>query len=72
MPHPFTKLFDTALKKSTYEENFVLKEALKIKERGYNPAEIHRVLETLQQGLIDDADAEIVAEAVEEIERYLV
>ncbi len=71
MAHPFTKMFDTALRKSTELDNEVVKEALKIKDKGYSPVEIHGVLDKLQKGLIDDAEAEIVKEAVEEMEAYL-
>lgn len=71
MAHPFTKLFDTALKKSTDDENLVLKEAFKIKDRGYSTEEIHRVLLALQKSLIDDDEVAIVTEAMEEIEEYI-
>ncbi len=66
MAHPFTKLFDTALKKSSAEENFVLRTAEKLKGKGYRVEEIYDVLEKLQKSLVDDAEAHIVAEALEE------
>jgi len=70
MPHPFAKMFNTALKKSTIEDNLVLKEAEKLKDKGYSPEEIHRVLVSAGIGLIDDTESKIVAEAVEEFSRH--
>ncbi len=71
MAHPFTKFFDKALLKSTEEDNCVLKEAIRLKDKGYNPVEIHALLVQLQKGLIDDKDATIAAEAAEEFMEYL-
>ncbi len=71
MAHPFTKIFDLALKKSSSEENFVLIEAEKIIKKGYSATEIHTVLTKLQKSLIDQTEAEIVSEAAEEVSRYL-
>ncbi len=71
MSHPFTRLFDTALNKSSLDNNLVLKEAEKIKEKGYRPEEILGVLNRLHEGLIDDGESEIVGEAVEEFSRYV-
>ncbi len=71
MAHPFEKIFETALKKSTSEENVVLIEAEKILKKGYDKAEIYTVLKKLQQSLILDTDERIVAEAVEEFGRHL-
>ncbi len=64
-------MFYKALMKSTALDNFVLKEALKLKEKGYSADEIYKVLVELQKGLIDDTDSEIVGEAVEEFESYI-
>lgn len=71
MAHPFLKIFDTALRNSTPTNNLVLKEAEKLKEKGYNADEIHAVLSKLQRGLIDDEESEIVQEAVDEFGRHL-
>ena len=71
MAHPFTKMFDLALKKSTELDNQVLKEAEKLREKGYSPQEIYTVLVKLQKSLIDKGESEIVGEAVEEFERYV-
>lgn len=71
MTHPFIKLFETALKKSTPLDNLVLREAEKLKEKGYRVSEIHAALSTLARGLIDDEESEIVREATEEFSRYI-
>ena len=71
MAHPFAKMFETALKKSTVQDNLVLKEAEKLKEKGYSPEEIHRVLVGVGSGRIDDAESEIVADAIESFSRYV-
>lgn len=71
MAHPFTKIFDQALSKSSAEENFVLSEAEKIIKKGYSAQEVFDVLTKLQKSLIDKNEADIVAEAAEEISRYL-
>ncbi|MBP9836638.1 MAG: hypothetical protein KBC78_02270 [Candidatus Pacebacteria bacterium] len=71
MAHPFTKMFDLALKKSTELDNQVLKEAEKLREKGYSPQEIYTVLVKLQKSLIDKEESEIVKEAVEEFEKYV-
>ncbi len=71
MAHPFTKMFDLALKKSTELDNQVLKEAEKLREKGYSPQEIYTVLVKLQKSLIDKEESEIVGEAVEEFEKYV-
>ena len=70
MAHPFEKLFELALKKSTREENYVLNEAEKLKEKGYPVDEIYTVLKKLRNSLIQDADVEIVTEATEEFSRH--
>jgi DNA-binding ferritin-like protein len=64
-------MFDLALKKSTELDNQVLKEAEKLREKGYSPQEIYTVLVKLQKSLIDKEESEIVKEAVEEFEKYV-
>ena len=71
MAHPFEKIFEAALKKSTLEENLVLMEAEKILKKGYSPIEIFAVLTKLKQSLVLDADEHIVGEAAEEFSRHL-
>lgn len=71
MGHPFLKMFEGALRKSTEDDNVVLREVLKLKQKGYSVSEIHAVLLKLEQGLIDDGESGIVKEAREEFERYL-
>jgi hypothetical protein len=71
MAHPFSVMFERALKKSTEDENLVLFEAEKLKKKGYRVTEIHEVLEKLRASLVDDKDEAVVAEAVEEFSRYL-
>jgi hypothetical protein len=70
MAHPFERMFDKALKKSTLEYNEVLIEAEKLKSKGYSVAEISGVLNKLHKALIDKTEAEIVGEAAEEFSRY--
>lgn len=67
MSHPFERMFEKALKKSTADDNLVHKEALKLIEKGYHEDEICGVLLKLEKGLIDDNDAELVREAREEV-----
>lgn len=71
MAHPFTKMFDTALRSSTELDNRVLIEAEKLKEKGYSVNEIYTVLVKLQKSLIDTTESAIVAEAVEEFGRFV-
>ena len=71
MAHPFQKMFETALERSTPEENEVLAEAEKLKEKGYSPEEIYSVLKKFRIGLIDDDESDIVSEAVVEFSRYV-
>ncbi len=70
MAHPFTKMFDTALRGSTPLDNRVLTEAEKLFKKGYSAQEIYTVLVKLQKSLIDKTESEIVAEAVEEFSRH--
>lgn len=67
MAHPFEKMFEEALKKSQFDENFVEKEARELIEKGYRHVEVCEVLEKLEKSLIDDTEATIVREAREEI-----
>jgi hypothetical protein len=67
MSHPFEKMFDKALRKSSLEENLVLKEAQKLIEKGYRHEEVCGVLLKLEKSLIDDTLAEIVRETREEV-----
>ncbi len=72
MSHPFTTFFERALKKSLMtEENEVLIEAEKLLERGYPAKEIHGVLKTLANGLINADDEALVREAEEALASYL-
>ena len=71
MAHPFTKMFDTALRGSTELDNRVLIEAEKLMKKGYSASEIYTVLVKLQKSLIDKGEAAIVAEAVEEFSRFV-
>lgn len=70
MAHPFSKMFDAALKKSTPLDNYVLEEAEKLKKKGYRAEEIYAVLQKLHGSLIEDSDREILGEALEEFSRY--
>ncbi|MEX0931016.1 MAG: hypothetical protein WDZ68_01845 [Candidatus Paceibacterota bacterium] len=71
MSHPFTKIFESSLINSSVTNNLVLKEAEKIREKGYDCNEIYVVLLQLQKGRIDDAESEIIDEAVEEFSRHI-
>lgn len=71
MAHPFSKLFDAALRRSTPTDNQVLKEAELLRAKGYSAEEIHAVLLKMQQGLVRDEDHEVAREAAEEMSRYL-
>ena len=64
MAHPFTKMFDNALKKSTDIDNQVLIVAEGLRKKGYSEEEISTVLEKLQKSLIDPVEAGIVADAL--------
>ncbi len=67
MAHPFEKMFLSALKKSSADENVVLKEAEKLIAKGYAPGEVHEVLSKLAAGLIADEEVEIITDALEEL-----
>jgi len=65
MSHPFTKLFMQALRKSTEEDNLVLKKAEEILGRGYSKEEVVSVLIKLRIGLLDQKEEDIVADALD-------
>jgi hypothetical protein len=71
MAHPFEKMFEKALRKSTPEENLVLEEAEALRQKNYSAVEINDVLVHLRDSLIQDKERDIVAEAVEEFDKYL-
>lgn len=71
MAHPFSKMFDKALKKSDPKENQVLEVAEKLRAKGYSPREIFDVLTKLQKSLIDKGEMTIVSEAIEEFVQHL-
>lgn len=71
MSHPFEKMFEKVLKKSLLDENLVLIEALRLKDKGYSSNEILTVLTKLQKSLIDDTEARIVEEARYDFEQQL-
>ena len=68
MAHPFEKMFERALRKSTPEENLVAKEAQSLLEKGYREEEVLGVLKHLRASLIQDEDMEVVKEAIELVE----
>ncbi len=72
MAHPFAKMFDTALRKSTPDdfENHILLAAEGLKEKGYRVEEIHEVLRKFANGLIDPNESAIAKEALEEFSRH--
>lgn len=71
MTHPFSTLFEKALKKSTAEDNLVLEEAEALRKKGYNVHEIYEVLQKLERELVQDKDTAIVGEAAEEFSKYV-
>jgi hypothetical protein len=71
MSHPFEKLFEKALKKSTLDDNFVLEEAEKIRGRGYSEKEILAVLMKLQKSLINENDEKIMQDAIDEFSEVI-
>ncbi len=72
MAHPFAKMFDKALAKSTDFDNAILTEAERLLEKGYSGFEIAGVLDKLARSLIDQKEAAIALEAFEEFKHYLV
>ncbi len=72
MRHPWGKMFEKALRKSKPEDNLVFEKAVELMEKGYRPQEIFDVLVKLHKSLIDDGDAAILKEALEDFkEQYL-
>ena len=71
MTHPFSRMFEAALKKSSLQDNRVLEVAEDLKKKGYSIQEIYEVLQKLQRELVMDSDLQIVTEAVEEFSRYI-
>ncbi len=71
MTHPFEKILEKAIEKSRGDENHVLGEAEKLKEKGYSPREIYDVLRKLKVSLVSDAEEAIVGEALEEFSQYV-
>lgn len=71
MAHPFSKLFDAALKKSTTMDNRVLAEAEQLRAKGYSTQEIYEVLRKMEKALVRSEDEEVLKEAAEEMSRYL-
>ncbi len=71
MAHPWQKLFNKALRKSTPDENRVLEEAQALRAKNYSPQEIYDVLAHLRDALIQDKDRNILVEACDEFEKYL-
>jgi hypothetical protein len=64
MAHPFAKIFEKALKKSTTDDNLVLKKAEEILAKGYAEAEVIEVLKVLEKGRIDEKEEAVIAEAL--------
>ncbi len=71
MSHPFEKILEKAIEKSRGDENHVLGEAEKLRDKGYAPREIYEVLRKLKVSLISDADEAILDEALEEFLQYV-
>lgn len=71
MAHPFLKMFDKALAKSTAEINAVYGVAEMFREKGYRPQEIYDVLTALHKSLIDETEAAVVHEALTEFSQYV-
>lgn len=65
MAHPFEKMFERALKKHTEGENAVLREAEKLRGKGYSETEICAVLRKLEKHLVDERSCTVVHEARE-------
>ena len=67
--HPFERIFEKALKKSSHDDNLVYKEAHALRTKGYRSEEILTVLTKLQKALIDDNEALLVQDAIDIFER---
>ncbi len=71
MLHPFEKLFEKSLSKSTDDKNYVLIEAEKLKALGYAHEEIYNVLKKMCVGRISEKEEGIILEALDEFSRYI-
>lgn len=71
MAHPFEKMFEKALRKSSEGENLVLEEAESLRKKGYSVDEIYSVLTHLRDALIPEKEVAILTEACDEFEKYL-
>jgi len=68
MAHPFEKMFEKALNKSSEGENLVTQEAQRLLGKGYSFTEIHSVLSHLAQSLINEHDELLIRETITELE----
>ena len=71
MAHPFSVMFEKALKKSTTQDNLVLEVAEDLRKKGYDVHEIYEVLKKLHEELLGDDDVEIIGEVLAEFETYI-
>ncbi|HEX4799532.1 MAG TPA: hypothetical protein VFV22_03340 [Candidatus Paceibacterota bacterium] len=60
MAHPFVALFEKTLRKSTPEDNQLLKKAQEIVDKGYHRDEVGRVLDSMRSGRLDDDEIRII------------
>lgn len=68
MAHPFEKLFEAALRKSTPERNLVFEKAEALIEDGYSSEEVYDVLDRYRKALLDPKDEAVLDEAIEAFE----
>ena len=71
MAHPFEKILSRALTQCEPELNAVLREAEKLREKGYAPTEIHSVLRKMKISRIDETEELLLDEAVKAFELYI-
>jgi hypothetical protein len=64
-PHPFMRLFEDALYKSTKDENVLLERAEYLRDAGYDPQEVRDVLLRFKGTLLIKEDSEIVKDALD-------
>lgn len=69
MKHPFEKIFDDALRKSTGEDNRLTRALEELLEKGYQEDEVFRALTHFSKGLIDANEERIVADTMHTLER---
>lgn len=67
MKHPFTKLLETALAKSSSEDNLLTREVEKILEKGYSEKELYSVLLHMKKGRLDDGEVALIEETLKEV-----